>query len=117
MFESMKQRDDFGYTFEKIRNAISSPGENNLYAATRLGLDVLSRKYNQFRQELRDAGESGDHEYDLDTYEHAIGVLQRYFEGNPGGLTERDARVYSQYLQTAHQGFEVLAKELAAGRR
>lgn len=117
MFESMKQRDDFGYTFEKIRNAISSPGENNLYAATRLGLDVISRKYNQFRQELRDAGESGDHEYDLDTYEHAIGMLQRYFEGNPGGLTERDARVYSQYLQTAHQGFEVLAKELAAGRR
>ncbi|MDC7872031.1 hypothetical protein TH60_21300 [Pantoea ananatis] len=115
MFESMLDRNYFSYAFEKIRNAISSPGENNLYAATRLGLDVLSQKYNQFRQELRDAGVSGDHEYDLDTLEHAIGVLLRWFEGNPDNLTERDARIYSRYLEKEHQGFEALARELATG--
>lgn len=117
MFNSMKARDDFSYAFEKIRNAISSPGENNLYAATRLGLDILNKKSAQFRQELRDAHELGDNEYDLDTYEHAIGVLQRYFEGNPGGLTEHDARIYSQYLQTEHEGFVRLADEIEANQK
>ncbi|EHP9760239.1 hypothetical protein KQL90_004567 [Escherichia coli] len=43
-------------------------------------------------------------------------VLQRYFTGNPSGLTERDARIYSQYLQTEHKGFVKLAEELAADR-
>ncbi|PQK94694.1 hypothetical protein CG435_23375 [Pantoea ananatis] len=116
MFESMKRSDDFGYAFEKIRNAILSPGENNLYAATHLGLNIISKKSAQFRQELRDAGELGDNEYDLDTYGHAIGVLQRWFEGNPDGLTERDARIYSQYLQMAHQGFVALADEIRANQ-
>lgn len=32
------------------------------------------------------------------------------------GLTERDARIYSQYLQTEHKGFVKLAEELAADR-
>ncbi len=41
---------DFSYAFEKIRNAISAPGENNLYAATELGLGILLRKYEQFRR-------------------------------------------------------------------
>ena len=36
--------------------------------------------------------------------------------GNPSGLTERDARIYSQYLQTEHKGFVKLAEELAADR-
>ncbi|QOT86943.1 hypothetical protein IN817_23035 (plasmid) [Salmonella enterica subsp. enterica serovar Enteritidis] len=31
-------------------------------------------------------------------------------------LTERDARIYSQYLQTEHKGFVKLAEELAADR-
>jgi len=115
MFESMLDRSYFSFAFEKIRNAVSVPDENNLYAAPRLGLDVLSQKYAQFRQELRDAGESGEHENDLDTLEHAIGVLLRYFEGNPDGLTERDARIYSRYLETEHQGFVPLVRELATG--
>ncbi|HBE2345949.1 TPA: hypothetical protein KL306_005633, partial [Escherichia coli] len=50
------------------------------------------------------------------TYNHCIAVLQRYFTGNPSGLTERDARIYSHYLQTEHKRFVKLAEELAAGR-
>ena len=43
----------------------------------------------------------GNWEY-LDTYNHCIAVLQRYFTGiHP--LTERDARIYSHYLQTEHK--------------
>ena len=95
MFTAFNERNDFSYAFEKIRNAISAPGENNLYAATELGLGILLRKYEQFRQELDAAGELGNWEYDLDTYNHCIAVLQRYFTGNPSGLTERDARIYS----------------------
>lgn len=52
MFTAFNERNDFSYAFEKIRNAISAPGENNLYAATELGLGILLRKYEQFRQEL-----------------------------------------------------------------
>ena len=37
MFTAFNERNDFSYAFEKIRNAISAPGENNLYAATELG--------------------------------------------------------------------------------
>ncbi|WP_324289773.1 hypothetical protein [Escherichia coli] len=73
-------------------------------------------QYEQFRQELDAAGELGNWEYDLDTYNHCIAVLQRYFTGNPSGLTERDARIYSHYLQTEHKRFVKLAEELAAGR-
>ena len=116
MFTAFNERNDFSYAFEKIRNAISAPGENNLYAATELGLGILLRKYEQFRQELDAAGELGNWEYDLDTYNHCIAVLQRYFTGNPSGLTERDARIYSHYLQTEHKGFVKLAEELAADR-
>lgn len=50
MFTAFNERNDFSYAFEKIRNAISAPGENNLYAATELGLGILLRKYEQFRQ-------------------------------------------------------------------
>lgn len=39
MFTAFNERNDFSYAFEKIRNAISAPGENNVYAATELGLD------------------------------------------------------------------------------
>ena len=91
MFTAFNERNDFSYAFEKIRNAISAPGENNLYAATELGLGILLRN-------------------------HCIAVLQRYFTGNPSGLTERDARIYSHYLQTEHKRFVKLAEELAAGR-
>ncbi|SQA59893.1 Uncharacterised protein [Raoultella planticola] len=41
MFTAFNERNDFSYAFEKIRNAISSPGESNTYAATNLGLDIL----------------------------------------------------------------------------
>lgn len=50
MFTAFNERNDFSYAFEKIRNAISAPGENNLYAATELGLGILLRKYEQFRR-------------------------------------------------------------------
>ena len=60
MFTAFNERNDFSYAFEKIRNAISAPGENNLYAATELGLGILLRKYEQFRQELDAAGELGN---------------------------------------------------------
>lgn len=116
MFESLNNRNDFSYAFEKIRNAISSPSEGNLHAATGIGLDILTRKYDQFRQELDALGELGEWEYDLDTYSHCIASLQRYFTGNPSGMTERDARIYSHYLESEHKGFVKLAEELAAER-
>ncbi len=50
MFTAFNERNDFSYAFEKIRNAISEPGENNVYAATELGLGILLRKYEQFRR-------------------------------------------------------------------
>ncbi|EIB9633068.1 hypothetical protein K9U58_004745 [Escherichia coli] len=116
MFTALNDKNTFGYPFEKIRNAIAVPSEKNGDAATSSGLEVLSRRYDAFRQELDAAGELGNWEYDLDTYNHCIAVLQRYFTGNPSGLTERDARIYSHYLQTEHKGFVKLAEELAADR-
>lgn len=116
MFTAFNDKNDFSYAFEKIRNAISSPDESNIYAATNLGLGILTRKYELFRRELDAAGEPGDWEYDLDTYSHCIAVLQRYFTGNPSGMNERDARIYSQYLESEHAGFVELAEELAAER-
>ncbi|HCR0213764.1 TPA: hypothetical protein OMS23_004530 [Enterobacter hormaechei] len=116
MFESLNNRNDFSYAFEKIRNAISSPGENNVHAATDLGLKILQKKYELFRQELDASGELGDWEYDLDTYFHCIASLQHYFTGNSSGMTERDARIYSHYLESEHKGFVKLAEELAAER-
>ena len=116
MFESLNFRNDFSYAFEKIRNSISSPSESNLHAATDLGLNILTRKYDQFRQELDAAGELGDWEYDLDTYYHCIASLQHYFTDNPSGMTERNARIYSHYLQSEHKGFVKLAEELGAER-
>ena len=116
MFTALNDKNTFGYPFEKIRNAIAVPSEKNVDAATSSGLEVLSRSYDAFRQELDAAGELGNWEYDLDTYNHCIAVLQRYFTGNPSGLTERDARIYSHYLQTEHKRFVKLAEELAAGR-
>lgn len=117
MFESMKARDDFSYAFEKLRNAVASSERRDARFAKDTALTILRRKYAQFRQELNNAGESGNYGYDLDAFEHAIDVLQRYFDGNPGGLTEHDARVYCRYLQTEHDGFVLLADELAARRR
>lgn len=114
MFTALNDKNTFRYAFEKIRNAIAVPGENNIHAATRLGLDVLSRQYDVFRQELDAVDELYTWEYDLDTYNHCIAVLQRYFTGNPSGLTERDARIYSHYLQSQHEWFVELAEELAA---
>ncbi|AWP35226.1 hypothetical protein [Pantoea vagans] len=116
MFESMKARDDFSYALEKIRNAVASSERRDTEFAKDTALNILRRKYAQFRQELNDAGKSGHYGYDLDAFEHAIDVLQRYFDGNPGGLTEHDARVYSRYLQTEHDGFVLLAEELAVDR-
>ncbi|MCX0498986.1 hypothetical protein [Erwinia billingiae] len=116
MFASMKTPGDFSYAFEKVRNAIASSEKQDRDFAKDFALKILSSKSAQFRQELSDAAELGNHEYDLDTYDHCINVLQQYFDGNPGGLTERDARVYSQYLQTEHDGFAQLAEELASGR-
>ncbi|MBM5726864.1 hypothetical protein D3M50_00095 [Klebsiella pneumoniae] len=52
MFTAFNERNDFSYAFEKIRNAISAPGENNLYAATELGLGILLRKYMMNEQML-----------------------------------------------------------------
>lgn len=117
MFESMKCPGDFSYAFEKIRNAIASSEKRDADFANDTALEILSKQYVQFRKELSDAGELGNHEYDLDTYEHCIHVLQQYFGGNTVDLTERDAQVYSRYLQTEHQGFLALANELASGRR
>lgn len=114
MFTAFNNRNDFSYAFEKIRNAISAPGESNTYTAINLGLGILERKYDQFCNELNVAGELGDWEYDLDTYNHCITVLRRYFSCNPSELTERDARIYSHYLQAEHKGFVKLAEELAA---
>ncbi len=99
MFTALNNKNTFGYPFEKIRNAIAVPSEKNVDAATSFGLEVLSRRYDAFHQELDAAGELGNWEYDLDTYIHCIAVLQRYFTDNPSGLTERDARIYSHYLQ------------------
>lgn len=114
MFTAFNNRNSFSYAFEKIRNAIASPGENNIHAATRLGLDVISRQYDVFRQELDAAGELDDWEYDLDTYSHCIATLQRYFTDAQSGMSERDARIYSNYLQSKHEGFVELAEELTA---
>ncbi|HFG2935820.1 TPA: hypothetical protein ACGGIY_004538, partial [Escherichia coli] len=46
MFTAFNERNDFSYAFEKIRNAISAPGENNVYAATELGLGILGNDSN-----------------------------------------------------------------------
>lgn len=116
MFDSVS-REEFGYAFEKIRNAVASGEARDAEFAKDTALEFLKVQYGRFRRELQYAGEYGDHEYDLDTLEHAIAVLQRWFDGNPDGLTERDARIYSEYLQTAHQGFVQLARELATPRR
>lgn len=113
MFESMKARDDFSYALEKIRNAIASSEKRDTEFANETALKILSNKYALFRQELSDAGELSDYEYDLDTFDHSIKVLKQYFGGKAAGMTERDARVYSQYLQTEHQRFVQLAGELA----
>ncbi len=49
MFTAFNERNDFSYAFEK--SVMRFPRrENNLYAATELGLGILLRKYEQFRQ-------------------------------------------------------------------
>jgi hypothetical protein len=116
MFTALNDKNNCSYQFEKIRNAIAVPSEKNIDAATSCGLEVIAQKYDAFRQELDAAGELGARAYDLDTYSHCITILQRYFTGNPSGLTERDARIYSHYLQTEHKGFLKLAEELADDR-
>lgn len=116
MFTAFSDKNVFSYAFEKIRNAISSPGESNNHAATKLGLNILHKQYELFRQELDAAGELGNWAYDLDTYFHCIASLQRYFSDNSSGMKERDARIYSQYLENEHKGFLELAEELTANR-
>lgn len=56
MFESITGKDSFGYSFEKIRNAITNGDEGNIHAATRLGLDILEKQYVLFEQEMDAAG-------------------------------------------------------------
>lgn len=109
----ISESNDFVYAFEKIRNAIALPDESNLHAATEIGLHMIRTHYGTFFAELAATDALADHEYDLETYAHCLSVLQGYFTGNPSGLSDRDARVYSQYLQTEHEGFTVLARELS----
>ena len=52
MFTALNNKNTFGYPFEKIRNAIAVPSEKNVDAATSFGLEVLSRRYDAFHQEL-----------------------------------------------------------------
>lgn len=52
MFTALNDKNTFGYPFEKIRNAIAVPSEKNVDAATSFGLEVLSRRYDAFHQEL-----------------------------------------------------------------
>ncbi len=49
MFTAFNERNDFSYAFEKSVMRFPRRGENNLYAATELGLGILLRKYEQFR--------------------------------------------------------------------
>ncbi|MDZ8717706.1 hypothetical protein SNB02_10320 [Escherichia coli] len=41
MFTAFNERNDFSYAFEKIRNAISAPGENNVALLQIVGGDKL----------------------------------------------------------------------------
>jgi hypothetical protein len=111
MFTSITDPTGLGYPFEKIRHAISHRDKSHLHAATSLGLNIVVKTYETFRQELDAAGALGNWEYDLDTYEHAITVLQDYFTANTRGLTERDARIYYHYLETEHEQFCQIAQE------
>ncbi|MDW7571212.1 hypothetical protein RZN32_28645 [Klebsiella pneumoniae] len=47
MFTAFNERNDFSYAFEKIRNAISAPGENNLFAASDFGLGFFFCKWEE----------------------------------------------------------------------
>lgn len=116
MFESITGKDGFGYSFEKIRNAIANGNEGNIHAATRLGLDILEKQYVLFEQEMDAAGELTDWAYDLATYRHAITTLRAYFVGNPNGLTEQDARIYYAYLESEHEQFCAIAEEIVKER-
>lgn len=115
MFTAFNERDDFSYAFEKIRNAISDPSAGNVYAAINLGIDIVNLKYGLFRQELDAAGELSGLEYELKNYSHCIEALQRYFTGNPSGMSVPDAWIYSHYLQSMHERFMRVAEELADG--
>lgn len=114
MFESLFNRNDFSYAFEKISNALADPSDSNVHAATRLGLNILHAKFSTFRQELKTAGVLEEWRYDLDTYDHCITVLSRYLMGNPDGLTGRDARIYCRFLRCEYVEFTELARDLAA---
>lgn len=114
MLASITGKEGFGYQFEKIRNAVSVLNESNVHAATRLGLDILEQKYAEFEQELDAAGELVDWANGLATYRHAIEALRDYFTGNPRGLTQHDARIYSAYLNTKHEQFCAIAQEIVA---
>lgn len=113
MFESFFNRSDFRCAFEKISAAVAVPSAENVHAATHLGLNVLSAKFSTFRHELDEAGAIGEWRDDLDTYEHCLGVLERYLTGNPDGLTGRDARIYCRYLRCEYVEFTELARDLA----
>ncbi|WGE31091.1 hypothetical protein PHA77_19105 (plasmid) [Edwardsiella tarda] len=117
MFESISDPTGFGYPFEKIRHAISVRDENNLYAATVLGLDILLARYAAFADELTAVGEIGTWAFELETYDRAIHVLQDYFGDNARDLTEHDAWIYYQYLESEHERFCQIAEEIAKERR
>lgn len=86
MFTAFYERNDFSYAFEKIRNAISAPGENNVYAATELGLGILLRKYEQFRRELDAAGELGNHYVNTRRFGEKMGEASDLLDGVDNGL-------------------------------
>ncbi|MGK3126451.1 hypothetical protein ACCY16_20275 [Candidatus Pantoea formicae] len=113
MFDSLFNRNDFSYAFEKISNAIVDPNDMNVHAATNLGLNIIRVKFATFRQELGAAGVLEEWRYDLDTYDHCISVLSRYLSGNPDGLTGRDARIYCRFLRCEYVEFTELARDLA----
>ena len=51
MFTAFNERNDFSYALKKSVMRFPRRGENNVYAATELGLGILLRKYEQFRRE------------------------------------------------------------------
>ena len=114
MFESLKKRDDFNHLFKAVEVAIVSSEMKDAELAKNIALEILKSKHRQFRHELNNEDDAGTYEEKLNSFEHAMDVLQRYFDGNPGGLTQDEARVYSQYLQNEHATFMQLADDLSS---
>ncbi|WP_275269305.1 hypothetical protein [Pantoea ananatis] len=108
---------DFVYAFELIRNAAECPLPENCRMPSSGGLGLIRRHYDTFRAELIHEDALPVLASGLDTYAHCVQVLQDYFTGNPSGLSGHDARIYGRYLETGHEEFVELARELDTGRR